>query len=110
MNYCEFASAESVIADRIVVGFLKLNAREICVYLRLSDVIRVECWVLTNVSAKIAIAIFKVANAMFTETLVSTRHLMRLTDESRSCTLNSNRENLRTRIRVYILHYKFRNV
>jgi hypothetical protein len=55
---------------------------------------RVECLVLTSVSANIAVAIFfkvengalKIATAMFAETLVNTKHLTRLLPESRSYT------------------------
>jgi hypothetical protein len=68
---------------------LELNEK-----LRLSGVGRVEYLVLTNVSANIAVAIFKVdmistskmAIAMFAETLVNTKHSTHLSPESRSYT------------------------
>jgi hypothetical protein len=61
---------------------------------------RVECSVLSNVSANTAFAILRVnihirpedGNAMFA-LLDSTQHSTRLTPESRSYTLNSSREN-----------------
>jgi hypothetical protein len=37
------------------------------------------------------------ATAMFAEALENFQHSMRLIPESRSCTLNSSRENVRTR-------------
>jgi hypothetical protein len=38
---------------------------------------------LTNVSANIAVAIFKVATAVFAETMINTKHSTRLSPESR---------------------------
>jgi hypothetical protein len=100
------------------------NWIEISVQLRLSVMSNIECWKLSNVSASIATAIFRVniywlgvsgsrakktpnryiftlkmATAMFTETLNNFQHSTRLNPESRSCTLNSSRENLRIRIK-----------
>jgi hypothetical protein len=46
----------------------------------------------------------KMATAMFAETLNNIQHSTRLTPESRSYTLNSSRENPRTRSTFVVLH------
>jgi hypothetical protein len=49
----------------------------------------------------------QMATAMFAETLVNTKYSTWLSPESRSYTLNSSRENIRTRITVTLPLNKF---